>query len=732
MSTPDKIVDAASSKKMVTKVGTIKSMPIPVLAWKLVYSRLFFQPPEYNLAEVGRVEDVESYVRQAFRKKNGLMFKAGYTLTGPNRKTIEYVKKRFDQIEQAQGKPMEILFREVASDLLKFHNAYLVKVRSQKASGGIKRKDFRWGKTLQPVAGYFRLSPETVNIKRDIFGNVLQYRQQTYAGFKRIFFDPEDVIHFYVDRKGGFSVGTPALVPVMDDIRALRRLEENVELLVYQHLFPLLHYKVGTEEHPAQTYSDGSSEIDVVRTELEKMPAEGSIVTPERHEIRVVGAEGRALRVDWYLTHFRNRVFAGLGMSSMDFGEAGGANRSTAEKLSRSLIDDVKDYQCHLSAFINFEIIRELLLESTWGYDAIEHDNLVKFTFTEIDEDARVKREANALSMYQGNLLTETEARRTIGRQPFTEEDRDDIYFELVEKPKLYIQASHGISDGPVEMVGGGGGNGTSTTATIKPIKEPSATPAAKKAKNITQPANQYGKKPGPERKMSSEDPEAALKRLLFSENTPAKDRADAASRYDGEKTAVNLYTMYLSNVTSTIIREGKLDKSWMRQLSHATASRLNRSYFGLLQQHFNTGLKEKSYQSDPQILVAFNDLQRNCEQHVDQMLSNAENRITKTFSENDDVETRKIELRNLVESLEHRARFFHDVVSRRAHLWGKAHSLKLDGYKTLEVYTDAMVPGCQDCVSRGAQLIDTNSMSIRDIPPYHSSCVCDIQPQQE
>jgi hypothetical protein len=41
------------------------------------------------------------------------------------------------------------------------------------------------------------------------------------------------------------------LVGVKDDIFALRRLEENVELLFINQLFPLFHIKVGTEQAPA-------------------------------------------------------------------------------------------------------------------------------------------------------------------------------------------------------------------------------------------------------------------------------------------------------------------------------------------------------------------------------------------------------------------------------------------------------------------------------------------------
>jgi len=72
---------------------------------------------------------------------------------------------------------------------------------------------------------------------------------------------------------------------------------------------------------PAGMMENGEREIDVVRREIELMPSEGGIVTPERHEVNFVGSEGRALRAEGYLSHFKQRVFSGLGMSGVDFGE---------------------------------------------------------------------------------------------------------------------------------------------------------------------------------------------------------------------------------------------------------------------------------------------------------------------------------------------------------------------------------------------------------------------------
>ena len=48
---------------------------------------------------------------------------------------------------------------------------------------------------------------------------------------RRKTFSAEDVIFISLDKNTGFTFGTPYIVPVLDDVRALRRLEEIAEIV---------------------------------------------------------------------------------------------------------------------------------------------------------------------------------------------------------------------------------------------------------------------------------------------------------------------------------------------------------------------------------------------------------------------------------------------------------------------------------------------------------------------
>jgi len=287
-----------------------------------------FIEAEYDLYQIGRVEDTDSYVHQAFLKKVGLLFKEGYELVGGNPKTIQYVKLRLEQVARATGVPTEELIKSIGSGLIKKSNAFLVKVRKESASGGRKRRVPGTNTELEQIAGYFIAPPETMEVDADEFGKIRRWKQRMPDGRYK-FFNAQDVVHFYFNRKDGLIFGTPTLIPVVDDIRALRKIEENIEMLVYQHLFPLFHYKIGTDDMPAGMNEYGESEIEVARKQIQYMPSEGGIVTSHRHDVKLIGTENRALRAEQYLEHFKKRVFSGLGISAVDMGEGECYDEST-------------------------------------------------------------------------------------------------------------------------------------------------------------------------------------------------------------------------------------------------------------------------------------------------------------------------------------------------------------------------------------------------------------------
>jgi hypothetical protein len=683
---------------------TVKPIKSPVLAYSLANNRSTFEPPEYDLAELNTVEDVDSYVRQAHRKKVGLAFKEGWDLISKNPDTLNYIKVRFAQLEHAQGKPWRILMKELFYNLVKHSNAYLVKVRDEKVSGGFARTSA--GKRIKPVAGYFIMAPETVEIAKDKSGKVTKYRQMTPSGRKKEY-APDLVVHFYLDKKTGFSMGTPILTPVKDDIRALRRIEENIDLLVYQHLFPMFQYKIGTKELPAQTYPDGSTEIDVVRTELEFMPPEGILVTPERHEITMVGAEGRALRAEGFLKHFKERVLAGLGVSTVDMGEGGTSNRNTADRLSDNIRDDVKAIQDDFEAQFDFLILRELLLEGKFGANILDVKNVVRLQFKEIDIERRTAFENHVAQMYSQHLYNEDEARIELGRDTIDLEDeewRSKTFWKLVEEPRTLMLSG----DEPyLEAVA----SNPQTSLSEEHIKKGAARAkerevAVAKAKAAARPpAQNSGQRAGAAR------------------NKPSNQRGTRAGpklRRDFSDRELMQSVEDLLNDVAVYLQTGASD-SWIKQVIKTWTERANGRQLRLVRKAFadgvrSLGLNPFDYNFAPQVKTVEN----HSSHFVRKLARDLEKRFIRLTGDED-----KSTMMSIMDITTNRVNAINDTEQQRAYNYGRLVVFKLTDNKVKFTASDGACEGCQEAFKKGS--LDPKKLSIDDIPPVHPFCTCSI-----
>jgi hypothetical protein len=400
-----------------------------------------FAEHEYDLYETGRIIDTEAFVARCFSKKVTLVFKEGYSLECKDPKNLEYIKQRLEEIQYISKISFRKMIKELAYNLVAFHNSYIVKVRKLEASTGKVRK-WRGQREVPPIAAYFSLAPETIQTKLNEAGEPIRFKQSLGGGRYREFAD-YNIIHAYYNKRTGFTMGTPPLEAVRDDILALRRIEESVETLIYKSLFPIIHVKVGTDKTPAKNLPNGVSEVSAATELLENIEDNGGVVTSERVEINAIGAESLALRVETYLEHFKKRVYAGLGMSAIDYGDGDTTGRATGEVQSASLMDSVTDYQDELQEIITRDIFDELLLESgryTHSFEIAEEERVhLVFKTTSVDE--QIKKESHSMQKFNANLITCEEAREEMGKECLEEEEREDLnaYSTQRDQDKLEV-----------------------------------------------------------------------------------------------------------------------------------------------------------------------------------------------------------------------------------------------------------------------------------------------------
>lgn len=692
---------------------------------------LQWESPEWDLAECGRIIDTEALVRRAFAVKEALFTKEGYDFIGSRPERVAYIRKRLQQMEHAGGVPFPILMSWTINSLVRMSNAFWVKKRDRKASGGGPRTNAN-GKKLEPVAAYFPVPAETMRFKRDEFGRVMKYQQIVY-GKEPVEFAPEDVIHFYFDKREGFSVGTPVLAPVKDDIRALRRIEENIELLVYAHLFPLYHYQVGTDSAPAMVFPDGSTEVEVVQQEVANMPSDGCWVTPERHSIEVVGANGEALDTEKILDHFKQRIFTGLGVSSVDMGEGGTSNRSTAQTMSRNLIDRTKSEQRVVESFVNKFVIEELLLESSFSQnDIFMEDNLVSLSFKEIDNEAKQALENHAVQMYVQHGFSHDEMREYIGREPFTEGDWEKSYWRQIDEPTKLMQSL----DEPYSPEAKAVARANTTSIQEPDLKEaqaqkekerkeelkskqtakPQALPTRKNnaSANKNKPQNQHGTRSSAKlnkdfRDAYTTNPAIPSLDAVFSQ------RAPVAYVFDSLKEDI------LRSIRSRGFEEDTIRTIIGSGFEHGKDLLIRHS-----KRAYRTGISDAGT-NYWEIRLAKIDAK--IEKHVahyvdklrDELFKNIKRQVvgTKELGAEDALSATLV-----IDALAHRSRMIDESEVMRAYNAGRADAYKAQGVQLIKIERQGS-SSCEACNRSTLQWTATDAIIYEDLPPLHPHCKC-------
>ena len=396
-----------------------------------------FITPMYNLGEIGKTLDVESYFAASVRRHRELVMKEGWYLHGKDNEAIAYVKDRFAEIELITGEPITAVIRELLTNLIAYGNSMLILKRDPLRSSGAAIRMF--GKTMQPISGLYPADPTSMAVKKNDFGRPIQWKQELWDSEKEKKFSASDVVHFTLDRKSGFTFGTPYIIPVLEDIRALRRLEELAELVTHKHTFPLFHAKVGTKDKPAGyvTAPDGSSysEVDMIGAQVDALPPEGGLVTTERVEINMLGTEGQVLDLQPYLMHFEGRVLGGLRLSGIDLGRGDTANRATAQTVTKSLVDACSEMQNVFAEMFTAKVLDILLLEG--GFD-LNKDTRVTIKFPDIDREEMRAHRNHGIQLFLQNAITQDELRTEyLNKEAYTDQDRKNTYFDLYAAPAM-------------------------------------------------------------------------------------------------------------------------------------------------------------------------------------------------------------------------------------------------------------------------------------------------------
>lgn len=456
------------------------------------YRREKFQRCEYNLSEIRDASEADSYVKIALTKYSYMIYKAGWTLKSENQEAIDYIMYRWRLMSYQTDKPMDILFQEIADDLVRYSNAFLIKARVDKMPPGCKVKASGTDSTGRPVGGYFRVDPSSVKIKRDKHGNILKYEQGRGQDKKQ--WSKEDVIHIYMDKDGNNAYGTPRIVAALDDVKLLRKIEGNMVALIHRFSMPLYHWKIGI---PQPGFQASDPEIQKAKREIESSSLDGLIITNEKTEIKAIGSEGSAMNMAPYLEYLENRVFSALGVSASQMGRGGA--KQDADSMEQQIHDTVKYIQRMLSKFIEHGIINELLAEG--GFDIFDSKNEVQYVFEEISLETKIKKENHEMLKWQSNVTTFEEGRRRMGLRDVPEDEErlfqrmisDKSSIDQIDRNGEWQEKLAHINAASKATSSSGSSSGGTSTSKSKARNTSGKKQPNKAATNNNRPQNQHG-----------------------------------------------------------------------------------------------------------------------------------------------------------------------------------------------------------------------------------------------
>lgn len=456
------------------------------------YRREKFQRCEYNLSEIRDASEADSYVKIALTKYSYMIYKAGWTLKSENQEAIDYIMYRWRLMSYQTDKPMDILFQEVADDLVRYSNAFLIKARVDKMPPTCKVKATGVDSTGRPVGGYFRVDPSSVKIKRDKHGNILKYEQG--RGEEKKQWNKEDVIHIYMDKDGNNAYGTPRIIAALDDVKLLRKIEGNMVALIHRFSMPLYHWKIGI---PQAGFQASDPEIQKAKREIEGSSLDGLIITNEKTEIKAIGSEGSAMNMAPYLEYLENRVFSALGVSASQMGRGGA--KQDADSMEQQIHDTVKYIQRMLSKFIEHGIINELLAEG--GFDIFDPKNEVQYVFEEISLETKIKKENHEMLKWQSNVTTFEEGRRRMGLRDVPEDEErlfqrmisDKSSLDQIDRNGEWQEKLAHITAASKATSSSGSSSSSTSTSKAKARNTSGKKQPNKAATNNNRPQNQHG-----------------------------------------------------------------------------------------------------------------------------------------------------------------------------------------------------------------------------------------------
>ena len=389
----------------------------------------------YKYDKIDAFKKKESYFARSVMRQTETLLRNGYTFVSDNPELIAKLHRDLALLQMHTGINLDQIVAKCVDQLSTYGIFFIHKVRT-----GTKRSFMKMDNTS--VFSRLRfIHPSLITAWVDSYGNIssIQEQQKQHTPLRAILsgrsyrtspgISTADIAMGVIVHPGDSVFPEPPCFQMLDDILSLRSLEETAELLVAQFSSPLLHARVGDEEHDAL-----DNEIANIRDTIVNMAPNGFIVTPHYVKIDAVNLQSAMADLLPLITHFKNRVLTGSGSSPVSVGEGDTANRASAQSIDDALSDRCMYLAKIIAGCFTYNIIPDILMELGVGIDDLfdkDGNPTVTMVFNEMNIEKQIQQNNNATNLWQANAITHTEYRRMIKRRPVSDDEKKQLFGNL-------------------------------------------------------------------------------------------------------------------------------------------------------------------------------------------------------------------------------------------------------------------------------------------------------------
>ena len=260
-------------------------------------------------------------------------------------------------------------YPEIVQDLLEFGDSFSEIIYS--------KPDFR-------VIGLKRLEPDYMYIQRDPYGRALLYIS-VIDGIP-VTIEPYRMMHIKLNPQPGDAFGVGLIEGGMDDLAALRILEDLNIQLVKHNIYPHRVYMCPSNDIVAE-----------VERKIQEQKRFGDLVVPMGVKAQQMIA-GTGIDLRGFMLYYQQKFFLDVGVPMDMLIKGTGGNRSTAEEMNSAFNGNARAIQRQI--LVKLEWFCELVLASEGIVAAVQ------LVAPEIDKSLEFARRQEIRQIYQEGLIS--------------------------------------------------------------------------------------------------------------------------------------------------------------------------------------------------------------------------------------------------------------------------------------------------------------------------------------